>query len=392
MNTPVRLALSIEKVVASGVGLARNAEVGVVLVPGAIAGEVVEVGELTKRRGVHNAEIQRVLVPSAMRREAPCPAVALGCGGCDLQHVGDEFQPRLKAQMVEDTFERIAGLKVTVAVREGLSDWGFRTTLRLGVEGQDIGLRKSKSHDLVDASKCLIASADLLSHLSEIEASGRGDLTVRVGDNGVQLKASRGVTLQRGDSVSLLDVTVGERTLRVGINSFFQSRSDGARQLSQVVFEAVAAEFDGVEGLDIVDLYGGVGLLSGELVSPTNSMTLVERSKSSCADAMVNLGSRARIINRSVDALKTGSGAARDFLAAADVVVADPPREGLSSIAVDLLRRSAASLVVLVSCDPAAGARDVSRLLEAGFRLRAVEMVDMFKQSHHVELVSTLWR
>ena len=76
----------------------------------------------------------------------------------------------------------------------------------------------------------------------------------------------------------------------------------------------------------------------------------------------------------------------------ADVVVADPARSGLGADGVRAVVGTGAARVALVSCDPAALARDARLLVEAGYRLDGVELVGMFPHTHHIEAVSTFRR
>ncbi len=77
---PVR----IDKLVAGGDGLARQADGRVLFVSGALPGELVRVGELQERKDFALTLAVDVLEPSDARVEPPCPHVARGCGGCDL--------------------------------------------------------------------------------------------------------------------------------------------------------------------------------------------------------------------------------------------------------------------------------------------------------------------
>ena len=74
------------------------------------------------------------------------------------------------------------------------------------------------------------------------------------------------------------------------------------------------------------------------------------------------------------------------------MVVADPARAGLGRRATEVIARTGAAVVVLVSCDAASLGRDAALLGAAGFRFEQAELVDLFPQSHHVEVVSRFRR
>jgi tRNA/tmRNA/rRNA uracil-C5-methylase (TrmA/RlmC/RlmD family) len=76
----------------------------------------------------------------------------------------------------------------------------------------------------------------------------------------------------------------------------------------------------------------------------------------------------------------------------ADVVLADPSRRGLGADAVQVLAGTAAPVLVLVGCDPVAFARDTGLLAETGYRLVDAVVLDLFPQTHHVEVVGRFER
>ena len=74
-----------------------------------------------------------------------------------------------------------------------------------------------------------------------------------------------------------------------------------------------------------------------------------------------------------------------------DVVILDPPRAGVDEPVLDVLLRAAPQRIVYVSCNPATQARDLA-VLDAAYRIEAVQPVDMFPHTHHVENVVKLVR
>ena len=163
--------------------------------------------------------------------------------------------------------------------------------------------------------------------------------------------------------------------MRVSINSFFQSRTDGAATLARLVREATGPD------RVIADLYCGVGLFAVTADRPKR-VVAVERGRSAVADATHNLrvdAARRALRRRQVDGQqgrrgrrRSEPGSGRD--GARSVLCGDPER------------------IVLVSCDAAALARDVGLLVGAGFTLTSVTLVDLFAHTPHVECVTVLDR
>ena len=156
------LELVVDDVAQGGWCVAREPGGRVVLVRHALPGERVlaTVTEVTTRFA--RAEATAILEPSPDRVEPPCPhARPGGCGGCDWQHAGLAAQRRLKGAVVSQQLRRIAGLDLAVTVEPmpGEADGlGWRTRVRFAV-GRDgtAGLRKHRSHDVLDVGECPIA-------------------------------------------------------------------------------------------------------------------------------------------------------------------------------------------------------------------------------------------
>ena len=145
---------------------------------------------------------------------------------------------------------------------------------------------------------------------------------------------------------------------------------------------ALAAEWLEIQDageIAMVDLYAGVGLFSGTVGDWFDKVTAIESSASAVGDAEHNLGSHVTIVRSNVE---------NWVPELADVVIADPPRAGLKKDGVDIVARTEAPHVLLVSCDAGALGRDAGLLHAAGYRLDQVDVLDMFPQTSHVEVVS----
>jgi 23S rRNA (uracil1939-C5)-methyltransferase len=188
--------------------------------------------------------------------------------------------------------------------------------------------------------------------------------------------------LAAGRRAWIHEVVAGRRW-RISAASFFQGRPDGAEALVAAVRAAVGDAL--VPGGRLVDLYGGVGLFAGALgAGGDGRVVVVETNRSALADARVNLTDLpgARIVASDVRRWRPS---------AADVVVADPSRQGLGAEAVGRIGATGATALALVSCDAAALGRDAGLLAVAGWHLESLALVDLFPHTPHVEVV-TGWK
>jgi 23S rRNA (uracil1939-C5)-methyltransferase len=393
-----RRSLRISGPAVGGGAVGRDDDGRVTFVDDALPGELVTVEVFESHDRFARARLVSIEEPSPARVEPPCPHVAEGCGGCDLQHATVDLQRSMKEQVVRDALERIGRVEVPELETVALGDRGFRTTIRAGVRNGRAGFRARRSHDVVVPDTCLVAHPLAEGVLLEGRFDGCEEVTIRVGAatgerlvvaspdaSGVAVPDDVVVVgrdeLRRGRQAAIHEEVAG-RTWRISARSFFQTRPDGAEALAGVVRAMVDRHLRGGVGR-LVDLYAGVGLFAGSLDAV--DVTAVERSASSVADARHNLGDVARVVRADVDRWSTHG-------LRADLVVADPSREGLGTIAPGVVGVLEPSLVVLVSCDAGSFGRDAGALVEAGYTLDSVTLVDLFPHTHHVEVVSAFVR
>ena len=375
-----------------GAAIARDADGRVVFVRGALPDEVVRAEIVDVKRDFATAEVREVIEASTWRIEPPCPAVAAGCGGCDLQHASLEGQRALKVRIVEDALTRIARVREYPAIDVvALPGVAYRTIVRGVVTKGRFAYRRRASHEAIDIGTCLVAHP-LLDALIRDGAFGRThEVTLRCGANtGERLvlasPRAKGIVvaedvivvgrdaLRRGGAACLHEDVAGVR-FRISAGSFFQGRVDGAAALVDAVGDYLAGSPS--EGLAI-DLYSGVGLFAATVLARWPAVLAVEQSASALEDCRRNAPG-ARVVRGDVDEWQPE---------AASVVVADPSRHGLGPAAADRVAATGAAHVVLVSCDPAAFGRDVALLQARGYTLRALRLVDLFPQTSHAEVVS----
>ena len=402
--------ITIERIVAGGDGMARLADGRVVFVGGTITGEQVRVEITTNKKDFARGRVLEILDASAHRVSAPCKFVAAGCGGCSWQHIAVSEHMSTKVAIVHEALRRTAKISETdalalVKIGGSVSSHASRTTLRMAVlPNGKLGFRRGLSNDLIETSPCLVAHDLLNEMIASANVKNATEVTLRCGassgERGVWLHDEHGrgqVTGLPSDVgigiESLVHEVVNRVQLRVMMTSFFQSSLEAAELLVNAVRSAAGERaLSGVDGR-VIDAYGGVGLFAATLLSPDVPVTLVESSSSSCRDAVVNL---AQHIRQTCDSSSPSEVIRKNVEqwtpVPAGLVIADPARTGLGPLAVSRLVATNAPRIVLVSCDAVAGARDLRLLIDAGYELGQVTVLDLFPHTPHIETVSVLQR
>ncbi len=320
----------------------------VVFVRHALPGErvVVEITEGTDGDRFWRGDAVEVAEADADRVVPPCPYAGPGlCGGCDFQHVALSRQRALKADVVREQLSRLAGLDVDVTVEEvpGLpphehDGLRWRTRQRfVALPGGRRGMRKHRSHQVVEVDDCLIA-------------------------------------------VAPADHVVRGAAFEVADDGFWQVHPGAPGVLVDTVLAYLAPQ----PGESVLDLYAGVGLFGRFLAEAVGegAVTLVEGDAAACEHA------RANVPAATVLAGDVGEVLAGLPVEPVDLVVLDPPREGARRAVVEAVAARRPRAIAYVACDPAALARDLAVLAEHGYRLDRLRGLDLFPMTHHVECVA----
>ena len=384
-----------ERFVAGGEALARDEDGRVLFVRGAVPGDDVSVTITEQHGDWSRSVVDTIHVASADRVEPPCVRRREGCGGCDWQHVADSVQLPAKVAIVVDALRRTGKLP-DADVRAGGSVpvGGYRTTIRVvGDENGRAAFRMERSNDTVSASGCLVAHPALVDMLDRLVVPPGIEVTLRVsaatGEATAMWDPEAGAVeglpphVATGPTAALTEVVAGHR-LRVSAGSFFQS---GAAAAELLVERVAAAAPELRDAARILDAYAGVGLFAVAATAPTSYVVAVESSQSAVADCNANLHHRrARVERRQVGEWRPRAG--ETF----DVVIADPARTGLGKPGARAVAAADAPVLVLVSCDPVALARDATLLRQHGYCHETTDVIDLFPGTHHVEAVTRFTR
>lgn len=432
--------------------MARSSD-GVVFVAGAIPGERVVARIERATRDVAHAATVDVLEPAASRRSVSGDPA---CGGLAYAHIAYPHQVQLKRDVIADALARIGRLpQVERPPVASSPERAYRLRARFHVRGGRAGWFREGTHELcsahgsgqvteeaLDAIDRLVARLpqsvvhmiDTIELAENVSATDRVlHLTPRPGarfDRAVPWTDAAGPDVtgiswarSRSDRVEALcgvswvtdplDAVVGARgegegarreqgsadkdrgagvEVRRHAASFFQAN----RYLLPVLADAVGRWVgDG----PVVDLYAGVGLFAiAACVRGATDVIAVEGDALSGRDLDENARRFAptlRVVHDTVERFIAdhliAAGPPRAPLSGGTLIV-DPPRTGISRAAMQGIVATNAPRVVYVSCDVATFARDVRRLLDAGYTLVHLEGFDLFPNTGHVEALAVLER
>ncbi len=429
------MRLLIEKVVYGGSGLARpDDSSGSIFVPFTLPGEIVEAQELGVRKGRREAELGQIIEPSPARIAARC--VHFGeCGGCSYQHAQYEEQLSLKAGILRESLARAGLAELPEITQHSADPWEYRNRIRLRLAKFNgilrAGYLRRESEDFLPVQMCSIAApllwraaeallqlkseaAHWLQSISEVEYFATADETKlqamffvshepsksfadfcehlrqsipeltsagvqiqqKAGHNRKSLRTKPGSTWGAGG----LNYVVAGENYWVSRGAFFQVNRFLLDKLGHLVTQ-------GRSGTIAWDLFAGVGLFSRLLAKNFTKVVAVEAAAD---DLLRTFKGTGRVAVRA---------AVIDFLRQAvlererpELIVMDPPRAGVGLEACALLMRLRPLETVYVSCDPTTLGRDLKAMIDSGYRLAELHMVDMFPQTFHQETVAVLKR
>jgi 23S rRNA (uracil1939-C5)-methyltransferase len=440
----VREELTIEELAQGGEGVGRSGS-RTAFVPYTAPGDRI-VAELPAGDGAVHGALVAMLAEGAARVAPPCrhfgPASAtrpragapdVECGGCEWLHVRYEAQLAAKERTVAEALRRIARLDPAALdlrpILRSPAALRYRSRAKFHLDrasGRLVFFRR-RSHDPVRLEECHL----LVPGLDALRASlGPALVAVRLAPREVALEWSD--TEGRGSALLALEPTpssrsrveallaavpplagavlrgeagpavlVGAPVLRhprvpdrpgAGMQrsrpDVFQQANRGANAL----LVGAALDLLRPEGEDVLELHCGAGNFTAPLAGRARTVHAVEAQGPALDLAREDLRGASNVRFFAGDALRLASALAEERGSAATrfgAVLLDPPREGAKGIG-KALRALGAPRAVYVSCDPATLARDVRGCVEEGFSVAAVQPVDMFPQTHHVEAVVLL--
>ncbi|MBN1444893.1 MAG: 23S rRNA (uracil(1939)-C(5))-methyltransferase RlmD [Candidatus Omnitrophica bacterium] len=426
------------------VGRAENL---VVFVPEAVYGDRVKVRMVKKVKSFSYGEVIDTVKPSPFRTEPECPYFGK-CGGCAFQNLSYAKQLEIKEKYLLTTFRKIGGIDINADVElfpiiPSPDIFYYRNKMEFAFGTEDgrvcLGLRERASpfssyvKNCISLEECFIFSPAVKSifpvflefaRKTGLEAynprSGKGffrHLVLREGKNTGQLMAvlvtrSGGVPDVTGLAKSLagkvssmwwmennrisdvvsfekkhhlygspwIEERLDGRTFRIHPQSFFQPNTRAA----QLMYGRIRENLEGMSAKRILGLYCGTGAIEISLSGAAEEVEGMDSEAGNINNARVNC----RL--NGVKNCRFHQGYVEDLLKSAafksaDAVIVDPPRAGLAPRAMKNVLAVDAPVIIYVSCNPAALARDAAVLENTGYKMKKLYCADFFPHTTHME-------
>jgi 23S rRNA (uracil1939-C5)-methyltransferase len=413
----------LERFVPGGRALGRLADGRALLVERAAPADRIEVHDVEAHADYVVAKQWRLLVASPERAEPACPWLE-SCGGCDWMHVDIDDQRRHKLDLVADALKRIGKLQSPPPIRllPAGPPLGYRNRIRFQIDAEGrVGFFSSQSHRMTEPDACAISDPRINAALTVLRRHARKNPNLAAEFAYVEARASEyapNVTLwfvrrtpekplatmtQRFVSALGRDLAVAvdgvgdpalfqrydltsETFLYAPAGAFVQVNPAANRTLVETVRDGALSRGHA----SFADLYAGAGNFSLPLLAAGFTGVAIEQHLPSVLCA--RRAAREQGLDEST--FETGSvrDAAKRWIAAGrrfDLVLADPPRAGIKQ-GLDAIARLAARHIAICSCNPSTLARDLAELERHGFEIEELLAVDMFPQTHHVEVLAWL--
>jgi len=408
-----------------------NTEKGPIDVPATAIGDEVELHYIRRKK----AQLLEILKPSSDRIEPRC-LDANSCGGCAWQHITMEAQLREKQQRIETLFPDQFVQPITPCEKPFHYRNKMEFTFSQNKEGEKfLGLIKTGSRHVINLNECHLISPWMNEMLNTVRTwwqntsleayrpmRDEGTLQVltlregiRTGEGMVNLQvsanshysmshsliesfknltgpASTYLTLRKiakGTPTQLFEMHLsGPESLReelhidrpykfnISPQSFFQPNTLGTEVLYKTLINL--ANFKKTDR--VLDLYCGIGSIGLCLASQVEKVIGVELNKGSVLDGRENLAlnniKNMELFHSDAEAYRLDPNI--------DVTIIDPPRAGLGTLT------PTSPKVVYISCNPATQATDIERLQTHGYQIKAIQPVDQFPHTPHIENIIIL--
>ncbi|EMJ5819397.1 23S rRNA (uracil(1939)-C(5))-methyltransferase RlmD [Klebsiella aerogenes] len=399
-----------------GQGVARH-QGKALFIPGLLPQEQAEVVLVEDKKQYARAQVKRRLNDSPQRVAPRCPHFGV-CGGCQQQHASIELQQQSKRAALSRLMKRDVDDIIAA------EPWGYRRRARLSLNYQpktqqlQMGFRKANSSEIIDVVQCPVLVPQLeallpavrecltslqsqrqLGHVELVQADNgplmvlrhTAALTAADKEKLERFSQTHGLSLYLAPQSEILEHIRGDEPWYTsdGLRLVFSPRdfiqvNDG---VNQKMVRTALAWLDIQPQDRVLDLFCGMGNFTLPLAKVAASVVGVEGVPALVAkgreNAALNELQNVTFFHENLEEDVTRQAWAKHGF---DIILLDPARAGAPGVMAHIIKL-APRRMVYVSCNPATLARDSEALLQAGYRIQRLAMLDMFPHTGHLESI-----
>ena len=367
----------------------------IVFVKRALPNELVNIEIYKEKKDIAFAKIINIIEPSKDRIKPICPYYDR-CGGCDLLHTIDDVEKEFKINKANHLFNRCDNYYETDKLN-------YRNKIVLHSKNGHYGLYQEETNDLVEIDYCYLVNDNInkiIKSLKDDNIWGDFDITIRSFDNDILLSLDGKIdyltfynttkivkTIIVNNQVIVGDgyiyFNLNNYKIRLGSKSFFQVNLEGLNN----IYKIINSFLDKKSINHALDLYSGVSLWSILFNKQIKEIDSIEVNEEACLNAQEN------IRENNIHNINIINGKVEDYIDRfkdIDLVITDPPRNGMDKKTIDYLKEINSKYIIYISCNMDTLKRDID-LLDS-YEIKELDLVNMFKKTYHCETVCILER
>lgn len=376
-----------------GYGVAKEGKV--IFVAHSVEGDVVDISINKENKNFCYANINSIIQPSKHRIKAKCKYAGI-CGGCVFNHIEYNKQLEIKKSIVLNSIRNIE-YKNKINIIKSPNEH-YRLRVNMIAQNGNIGFYKFNTNEFVNIDECIILKEKLFCKIKNFvnrsnitgniyAIENNNDKTLSFTDitkqnKNIDTSYFDGITIKQKNKIKIYGIDKTNYNTYFGEvplshKSFFQSNHYLLDE-----FQKSAVKYFNEYDKNIVELYAGSGFFSVAIKEKLKSLNIDYKLISS------EISSDA--VNIAKDIIKEdASETLKKINYNVDSLFVDPPREGLDKKVIENIIRIKPKKIIYISCNPMTFARDIN-LLKEYYQLIDLNIIDMFPDTYHIELISCL--
>ena len=385
-----------------GYGIAKDENGKVIFIAHSVEGDILDITITKESKKLSYAVINNIIEASEYRIKPKCKYAGI-CGGCVFNHINYSKQINIKKNIVLNAVRNIDYKNDVKIIYNKNSNEGYRLRVNIFAVNGKVGFYRFKTNDFVSIDECIILKDSLFNKIKNFasennitgsiyaiennnnEALSFIELNKKINIkpfekyfNGISIKYNKNIKSYGIENI-LYKTKYGN--IPIGHKTFFQSN---LYLLDD--FQDEALKYLNNNDNIIIELYAGSGFFTAALENKLKSFNKDYKLISSEINKdSVNAANKYGLNIVNEDSLTT----LKNINYNIDVLFIDPPREGIDKKVIENIIRVKPKKIIYISCDPMIFARDVN-LLKDYYKLSDLNIIDMFADTYHIELISCL--